>query len=95
MRYEDEALKKPWLLWIHDPCQEGGWSVGGFDTQEEAIAAAKARHAQAEVNFQQMVEYSKNNSWPEVWTRENECYDGCIVTPGLLFRVEVELKERT
>lgn len=97
MPVKDEygMLGKPWLLWVHDPCVEGGWCVSGFDTEEEAIAAAKIRHAQAEVNFQQMVEHCKNDNRREPWVRENECYDGCVVTPGLVFRLDVEVPEKT
>lgn len=93
MKDQFEILKKPWLLWEHDPCVEGGWDVSGFDTREEAIAAAKVRFDMAEANFQTMVEHCKKDGRLEPWVRENECYDGCVVTPGLVFRMDVEIPE--
>lgn len=92
MMNDSEFLNKPWLLWVHDPCQEGGWGVSGFDTREAAIEAAKARHAQADVHFERMVEYCKKTEGRDPWLREDECYDGCMVTPGFVFRLDVEIQ---
>lgn len=86
-------MTKPWLLWAYDPCPEGGWRIeGGFDTREEAIETAKKRHAVAEEQFQDMVEHMQEEfeatGFGTPWKRENECYAGCVVTPGVVFRLD-------
>ena len=85
--------EKPWLLWEHDPCPEGGWHIGGsFDTKEEAIAAAKLRHEEASKRHQEMVEYIKkkeSEGRPDrEWLWEDNCYDGAIVTPNFVFKID-------
>lgn len=75
---------KPWLLWAHDPCPEGGWHTRGeYDTKEEAIEAAKALDAAEEKRHLEMVEYCKDDDHP--WQRGSNCYDGCMVTPSAVF----------
>lgn len=87
----EPALSKPWLLWQHDPCQEGGWSVRGFDTYEAALKAAEFIHTEAEKGFQHQVEFMKESRPDDPWKRSDECYDGCVVTPGVSFRLDVDV----
>jgi len=76
---------KPWLLWAHDPCPDGGWSLRGeFDTKEEAIKAAQTLHAREEKLHQEMVEEHKQEGF-DPWKRGDNCYDRCIVTGGEAF----------
>lgn len=87
-----DKITKPWLLWVHDPCYEGGWHIlGQFDTKEAAIEAAKANHEAEEKHHFDMVEYCKTRDRPEPWKRSDNCYDGCIITRGEEFRIEVEM----
>lgn len=91
MTFDRETLSKPWLLWEHDPCPEGGWSVAGFDTREAAEAAAKFRHEEAEKRHLEMVQYCEETKSPDPWLRSDNCYDGCVVTPGIVFRLDAEV----
>lgn len=86
---------KPWLLWAHDPCPEGGWHISGeFDTQEEAILAAKAQDAHEEKRHREMVEHCKNGNL-RPWQRGDNCYDGCLVTPSEVFMIKWDTEEQT
>lgn len=83
---------KPWILWEHDPCPEGGWHIGGFfDTQDEAMTAAKKRHEEAFKRHWEMVEYLKkkenDSGIKREWVWGNNCYDGAIVTPNAVFQI--------
>lgn len=78
-------MSKPWLLWTHDPCPEGGWHIRGeFDTQEEAIQEAKTIDAFERKHHLEMVEFCKDDSTPY----SGGCYDGCMVTPSEVFRID-------
>jgi hypothetical protein len=82
-------MNKPWLLWTHDPCPEGGWHISGeFDTKEQAIEAAKKLDADAEKRHQEMVEFCKQEDPARPWRRGDECYDGCMVTPNEVFKIQ-------
>lgn len=81
-----EGVPKPWLLWAYDPCPEGGWSIRGeFDTKDQAIEAAKFLHAKENRHHQEMVEFCKDSPMP--WSSSSGCYDGCMVTPNAVFRL--------
>ncbi len=74
-------IQRPWLLWVHDPCMEGGWHIrGGFETREEAEAEAKAQHEREMKDIEDM-----RKDYPEY----HPCYDGCAVTPGFCFELDV------
>lgn len=80
---------KPWLIWAHDPCPEGGWHIrGDFDTKEEAIEAAKALDASEEKRHQEMVESCRKDGRGREWQRGDNCYDGCMVTSNEVFRID-------
>jgi hypothetical protein len=81
---------KPWVLWSHDPCPEGGWGIyGEFDTKEEAIEAAKRHHEEWEERHRRMVDHHMKDPLPDgtPWTWACECYDGCMVTPSSVFGI--------
>lgn len=83
---------KAWLLWEHDPCPEGGWSIHSqYDTKEEAEAAGKLLDIEKERQFLQMVAFCEKQVNHEPWVRSNECYDGCMVTPRPVFMIRVEI----
>lgn len=89
-------MTKPWILWTHDPCPEGGWHVRSmYDTQEEAIAAADRLHEEEERHYREMVEHCKEEEVPpKRWPRRYHCYDKCVVTPGVVYeRVAPKDKE--
>lgn len=87
MTTDGPIIEKPWILWTHDPCPEGGWHIRGyFDTKEEAIAEAKAQDAHEEKRHQEMVEFCKDDE--RGWSRGDNCYDGCMVTPNEVFRIK-------
>lgn len=92
-------MGKPWLLWTHDPCPEGGWRLAGeFDTQEEAVQAARETHKREAEQHRGTVEHGleENRTFKSIWTHDMNCYDKCIVTGGEVFRMEngeAELKE--
>jgi len=82
---------KAWLVWAHDPCQEGGWHISSqHDTKDEALAAAKALDERQEKQFRDMVELSKTNRKRDEWLRSYECYDGCMVTSGPVSMIRVD-----
>jgi len=73
-------MSKPWLLWTHDPCYEGGWHISGeFDTEEEATQAAKEQH---ERELKCLEDIRKES--PDYVG----CYDVTMVTPGAVFTLE-------
>lgn len=76
---------RPWLLWVHDPCPEGGWHIQAtFDSQEDAIAAAKANHERELRDLEEM-----RKDMPDY----NGCYDGCMVTSREVFRIHTETQK--
>jgi len=78
---------KPWLVWTYDPCPEGGWRIAqGHDTQEEAIAAAKALHEKETKEIQERRERFAAKGHKLFFT----CYAEVMVTPGEVFSMELE-----
>lgn len=92
-------MGKPWLLWTHDPCPEGGWHLAGeFDTQEEAVQAARVYHQEQKKRHQDMVEHclEGDRKFKTIWLHGMSCYDKCKVTGGDVFNLEYgdeEVKE--
>lgn len=76
------------LVWIHDPCSEGGWQMKEeFETAEEAIEGAKRINAEEEKMRNEMMadmdEAGKGKyfSW---------CYDEAIVTQEPVFKIRLK-----
>jgi len=91
----EEPKLKAWIVWAHDPCQEGGWHIhGSYNTKEEAVAQAKALHAREVKSYRESVEESKKEEQP--YPREYRwgmfCYDSCMVTGGDVFSLEGEVE---
>ena len=86
---DDLFVDRAWFLWVHDPCPEGGWTImGTFDTQEEAVAQGKANHEREEKHYQEMLKYCAENDREKPWKRSSNCYDGFIVTPAAVFKMD-------
>lgn len=88
---EGHKSPKPWLLWAYDPCPEGGWHIeNGFDTREEAEAAAKAYHGNRVAQQKERVERFKERGRTLTWSFA--CYGGVMVTPGEVFSLDVDFQ---
>lgn len=77
----------PWLVWAYDPCPEGGWHIlEGFDTQEEAVAFAEAKHAEELLKYaEKKAAFAKRGAQVLFY-----CYAGVMVTPGEVFSLDLE-----
>lgn len=89
---------KSWLVWAHDPCEDGGWRIDSqHDTRDEALTAAKDLDARREKQFRETVAHFSKTRSSQPWLRSDECYDGCMVTPGPVNMIRVgdaaEVKE--
>ena len=83
-----KVFEKAWIVWTHDPCMEGGWHVHGeFDTKEEAVKAAQEHDAEEEARFQKIL-HGNTRGHTRRRIRSICCYDGCIVTPAPVFKIE-------
>lgn len=89
MKPEGHKSDMPWLAWVYDPCPEGGWHiVEGFETQDEAVAFARAKHEEELQKFAQKKEAFQKRGVQVLF----HCYSGVMVTPGQVFSLELEDK---
>lgn len=87
---ESHKSPKPWLVWAYDPCPEGGWHIDqGYDTREEAEAAAKVYHETQVTSHLERVDKYKKEGRNITWNFS--CYGGVMVTPGQVFELDVDL----
>ena len=71
-----------WLVWVHDPCPEGGWHVHmTCDSMEEAVAETKKHNAEEK---KRLAEMKADDPECDHW-----CYDRAMVTPEAVFKIEV------
>lgn len=69
------------LVWVHDPCQEGGWhTLSETDTFEEAVRRAKKIH---EEELKRLAEMREDNP------SYIGCYDEVAVTPDFVLKLVV------
>lgn len=89
MKTEGHKSPMPWLVWAHDPCPEGGWSIiEGFETQDEAVNFAKAHHTDEQKNLAHKEARFAERGQKVLF----HCYSGVMVTPGEVFSLDLEAK---
>lgn len=77
----------PWLVWTYDPSPEGGWHIAqGADTQEAAVAAAKALHEKETQEHKRKTERMAARGHKLLFS----FYAGVMVTPGAVFSLEAQ-----